>query len=113
MTWKLLEGDIAKDPDADDGDEIVEDHYRLARRIYGLNGKRFPRVAITIYSNLTNYHGGFVYEPHEPGFTMAVSHKASKGKWWSERAVVPTELLDDVMDMLKEVKRKFRVEPLK
>jgi len=62
------------------------------RRVYGLDGKLWPRIVICIYS--TDIYG-------DMGFQVSSSRKENTKAWWDD-CVIPPELRDEVVEMLHE-----------
>jgi len=60
-------------------------------RIYGLDGKLWPRIVVRISS--TDLYG-------DEGFQVSSSRKDKGGAWWANCAI-PPELRDDVIEMLR------------
>jgi len=69
----------------------VGGEHHLSRRVYGWEGKLWPRLAISIYETQRGY------------FKLNCSQK-KRGRWW-ETASIPQNLLTDAAEMLLEIHR--------
>jgi len=79
----------------------------IARRVYGLNGEKFPRLVISISRvdvllNSTQGRGD--------GYRTSCSIKSRGGEWWEEGAI-PLELFTDLQQMIHEVRKKENPQP--
>jgi len=59
----------------------------LVKRVYGRNGKLWPRLSIAVYRR-------------REGFHLGVAQK-ERGDWW-DNCDIPPELVGDVIELLKE-----------
>jgi hypothetical protein len=64
----------------------------LNRRVYGVDGKLWPRLVIVIWDNILE----------NGGLKISASKKRNKTAWWNSVGI-PTSLLPDVVEMLDEV----------
>lgn len=97
--WTRLTN-VRNDGHGEPGDR---DH-ALGRRVYGLDGKRWPRLLIALYP-----HVGEIYQDLQPGLRIGVSRSNKPGEGWSDYLVaIPDELLDDVIGMIGEARVELR-----
>jgi len=61
-------------------------------RVYGLDGKLWPRIVIRI--SITDLYG-------DEGFQITSSRKEKPAAWWG-KCVIPLELRDDVIEMISD-----------
>lgn len=77
-------------------------------RNYKANGKKYPLLSIGIHPNLSFAVKGELFS----GITISVAFKKKRGDWWessfSENAVIPLELFDELTEMLQEAKDKYK-----
>lgn len=93
MTWQRIDNKHSlKNKGGDTG----------IRRVYGSNGKLWPRIVICV-------HNDTIYGE---GFMIKSSSKKNTESWWGECAI-PSELRDEVIEMLGELKAKVTKEVTK
>ena len=68
------------------------------RRVYGRNGKLWPRIVIVIHHNQA-------YSPNT--FTVTCSRKQKSGAWWCSYDGIPLELLSELQEMLKKLQEEL------
>jgi hypothetical protein len=110
------------------GPEDRPDYFYI-RRVYGWNGKLFPRLVLTItqqefddswqihiptkdyekidpdFLKKRRAHSQGEYELHNwvgKGFDLHTNIKPTAKEWWSTCRFIPPELLGEVMDLLRE-----------
>jgi len=99
--WKRLKSP-GKDPRGNGIGEL-EDR-ALTRRYYGWEGKRWPRLIISIYPNFPPFDG------ETKALLIEVSTKEKINDYWNDRPggpPVPLYLYDDLLEMLAEAKSKL------
>ncbi len=64
-----------------------------AKRVFGKNGKLFPRMIISIWEDVLGYEGNF---------KIVGSRKENSKAWWTDCGI-PNELLPVVKEMIDEV----------
>lgn len=87
--WKRLDETKLKNVG---GDEDV-----LAIRVYGQDGKPWPRLVMKVSDHSWVPNGDLL---------LSCSYK-ERGEWWDE-ASIPRELLSDLIEMLEETKAKLQ-----
>ncbi len=101
MSWKPLKGGRAIDPDfyVEEGEDAVYQEDAIARRVFGWNGRMFPRISLAV-------HGGWRRDDavalQGVGYTVACSYKSNQGQWWKE-VDVPAVLLKELVEILQEI----------
>jgi hypothetical protein len=80
MSWKRLGGKVAIE---------TRSGVKPLRRMYELNGKAFPCLAISLWIN-------------EDAVQIEVSRKDGEKEWWCN-APLPLELIGELQEMLKEI----------
>lgn len=94
--WRLITDTT---PYIKSGDYISDEECSaFVRRLYAV--KKYPILYIAIYPNI-------LHKDKLQGFKVSSSYKHKSQDWWdndSDNAVIPFELLDDVLEMLKEAK---------
>lgn len=88
-----------------------EEDLSLARRYYTPKGKKYPLLCIAIHTNTEHSVGYYVLKDKkivkEPlsGINISQSLKKKAGEWRDSFLVcIPFELLDDVLEMIAEVR---------
>ena len=74
----------------------------LAKRVYGQDGKAWPRLVLSIFRGRQGDGPG----PTIDAIKVACTKKQSGGSWW-EDCDVPLELVDDLILLLSEVRVKL------
>lgn len=102
MTWKRLTGERAVDPDfyVEEGKDAVYVETGLARRVYGWNGRMWPRLSLCVYKGWLKTSAKAL---EGDSFKLGCSYKSSQGQWW-HTVDAPLSLVDDVIEMMNEVK---------
>lgn len=90
------------DPDfcVEEGEGAVYSDSALARRVFGWDGRMFPRISLVAYPG---WRKDKAVSLEGPGFVMECSYKSNQGQWWRE-VDVPLALIDELAEMLQEVK---------
>jgi hypothetical protein len=94
--------------------ERVDQKYRLknvggdwdgfARRVYCPPGKRWPRISVCLYPELTGFESDSPTRKHavySDRVSLSVNQKTAPGHWW-EKCAIPFGILGDVLQMLNE-----------
>lgn len=94
-------------------DEQYSEESALVNRLYSLNGKKYPLLAITIYSN--SILGKLTPVKHI-GIRVEVSYKSKRNAWWDSYAgnadvYIPTELINDLKEMIVEAEKEINGSP--
>lgn len=109
--WIQLSGKDAKD-DANGGLEREDDEPRsrdVKIKVYGWDGKLYPRCALTVNVNSANpYDQGRI----APSISLSTSFKQDEESWWGDlhdketgywrSGNLPLEIMEDAFAMLKE-----------
>ena len=66
-------------------------HHAISKRIYGQNGKQYPRLSIAIYK-----------DPYYDGFIISCNEKTNKEDYWNSRGI-PVSLFGDLKEIMDEV----------
>ena len=91
MSWERI----------DDKHRLRNPSKRLYQRVYGLHGKMWPRLILTIYDwTKTECHSLGGKDKTLPCFKVGVSYKRSGGDWWEECSI-PFELLPELQTLLE------------
>jgi len=93
MSWKRIDLDH-KLKNKGHG-EPGEPDTALARRIYGRDGKLWPRIAVTIRRDRLNAPMG------DESYEICCSVKEKPSAWW-EKSGIPIEVIGDVGEMISE-----------
>ncbi len=73
-----------------------------AVRVYSLNGKKWPRLVLTVQENC----GRPLTEPAVE-FDVSVARKDKPGAWWDSHGGIPIELMGELSEMLGEALAKI------
>ena len=74
---------------------------RLAARVYGEDGKLWPRLALSVFLGASQFQGMRV-------FGVSLSEKRRPGDWWGEAEGLPVELIGDLPDLFEEAAATLR-----
>lgn len=112
MTWKRLTGDREIDPDfyVEEGENAVYVETSYARRVYGWNGRMFPRLSLCVHNGYVKERAAHLMRTPRldgPSFKLECSYKSEQGQWWHSLDGVPFELMNDAFEMLSDVKTKL------
>jgi hypothetical protein len=72
--------------------------FALVYRQYALEDKEWPLLTIAIFDELATPF------TTTKGFHIAVSYKETEESWFESNYPIPAELLDDIEEMIDEVK---------
>ena len=79
----------------------VGGHFAEIQYIYGLDGKKWPRLVISIYNKSE-------FNNNQPSFHLSCNEK-DKGEWWDEKDI-PLSLGNDVIKIVQEYLGKHKGE---
>lgn len=97
IRWERI---VAKDRNDGSGANEGASDLALARRLYGLGGKQYPRMAIAVY-------GPGKFQTIE-GFAIETYWKRREDSWWDANGVgVPPYLMSDLREMIDEAEGKW------
>lgn len=105
MAWKPLTNGREIDPDfyVEEGADAVYEETALARRVFGWNGRMFPRISLAAYEGWRN---GGVASLKGDCFSLSCSYKSEQGQWWKD-IDVPIALVDELAAIVADVKTKL------
>lgn len=109
--WKRLTGGREVDPDfyVEEGPDAVYESYGYATRVYGWEGRMFPRLAITVHDGRVKEQTSYMMKTPRlsgPSFKVACSYKSAQGQWWHTLDGVPFAFHDDTLELINEAKMK-------
>lgn len=104
--WKRLTDGRDIDPDfyVEEGEDAVYEESAIARRVFGWKGRMFPRISVAAYKQWGDEKPTCL--KGRPGFKISCAYKSDQGQWWRD-IDVPLDLLDELVDMLGNVKMKL------
>lgn len=106
--WKRLIGERQIDPDfyVEEGKDAVYKDFAIARRVFGWNGRMFPRVEIAAHHG---WHDEKAVALEGKSFTLSCSYKSAQGQWW-RKVEVPFTLVDELTGLINDVKMTLSTE---
>lgn len=112
VSWKRLTGGREIDPDfyVEEGPDAVYEDIALARRVYGWEGRMFPRVTVAAYPGRTREYAECIMRVNrfdEPSFTLTCDYKSAQGQWWQKLEGVPLSMTDAALEIISEAKMKL------
>lgn len=95
MPWKQLDASKLRN--------VGGKENAAAFRVFGKDGKKFPRLVITL--RWTDDRRCSMKAPYsENTLTVSIDYKHKGGSWWEDGSF-PPELIPDLIEMLEEVRK--------
>ncbi len=106
--WKRLDDKRAIDPDfyVEEGVNATYEPSGLAERVYGWNGRMWPRINLHAWENNGKYEAKCLQDSRF--IKLSCSYKSQQGQWWRTLDGVPLELFEESLEMLREAESKLK-----
>ncbi len=105
MSWKRLKDGREIDPDfyVEEGKDAEYKSSSVCERVYGWNGRMWPRISLHVYDGWNVVH---TVSLNEPSLKLTHSYKSKQGQWWRTLDGVPLSLFEEAIEMMNEAKMK-------